>query len=138
MDFIEVANGLENGKVYQRKGWSSDNYLVKDKYGNIKEYDYKEIKDFELTTENILAVDWVECKKQLWTIVNSQRDYGLYNDRVYLYYQLETKIDYIDTSLLVLSSNDIKEWVNYIDIKVNEEDVSLTDTEKTELYAVIN
>lgn len=131
MNILEVARGLEAGRVYRQKNWAPGFYLCIDSYKNMKMFDGRNVKDFEVTTTDMLSEEWEECTKETWYIVEIDREIGLYNDNVYVKYILsEEKEDYDPWCCLKISFEEIETYKKYLHIELAEENLNEEDVKE--------
>lgn len=136
MNILEVAKGLEAGRVYRQKNWAPGFYLCIDSYKNMKMVDGRHVKDFEVTTTELLSTEWEECKKDTWYLIEVDRELGLYNDNVYVTYILsQEKEDYDPWCCLKLKLEEIETYKQYLHIELAEE--SLNKVDKEELQTIL-
>lgn len=115
MDFIEAAKGIKENRAFKRMGWNDWVYLVQDRYGDIKLYDYHETEDYVPKTEDVLAGDWEECEKQTWYVIDTENHYHLVSDDVTVYYSLS--LEEAGNRQKRIRKDEAKEWAYCINIK---------------------
>lgn len=120
MDFISVMNGLQQGNVYRNSDWCPDEYLILTPQGAIKRYDYGEIKDFALYLEDALSETWELAEKDVWYITRENMHFHMIRDDVHVDYDLAKEED-DSWNRLTLTMEEMKEWKNYIQIRVKKE-----------------
>lgn len=135
MNFIEAVEGLKKKKAFKRKHWSKTQYLILDRYDNIRLFDYYDLEKYEISVEDVISNDWEECDKNIWFIVNKHHDYGLVNDKVYTYYGLakEGTEEWDTYNIKQIYEKDLKDWTYYIDIQVNSDNESFSKKDIEEI-----
>lgn len=137
MDFLEVAQGLQEGNVYTHPCFSRDKYITLDVYGDIRLFDNYNLESIDFTPELVLSNEWVQCNKHTWTIVGIDYDVHLITDEVTVYYVLtRNKEEYDSWDCHTIQARDIKEITAYVRVQIDE-NARLSDNEKEQIKTLI-
>ena len=132
MNFLEVTEGLEKGKVYRHKSWHERLYICKDSYGTIQESQGYDTKDVSLKTEHILSTDWEECPKANWYVILVDRErLSVSSDDRDILCRLTTRANnYLPWNCLELTLHELKKRRYFINIEFEEKRFSEDELHK--------
>jgi hypothetical protein len=122
MNFLEVAKGLDEGRVFKRPGWQQNEYLVKN-WNHIQKYDAKQIEAYDLPIKEVLACDWEECRKENFILYHISTQYPtVYDEEGYAEYVVIPKdMDPSDWNYNELRFDfyNLKTFANWIDLEID-------------------
>lgn len=132
MNFLEVAEGLEQGKVYRHKSWHKRLYICKNSHGIIQESQGYDTKDIVLKNEHILSTDWEECPKANWYVLLVDKErLAIDSDDKNILCRLTTKLgSYHYWNCLELTLHELKKHRYFINIEFEEQRFSEDELQK--------
>lgn len=142
MNFLEVTEGLEQGKAYRHKDWRTGIYICRTSYGCIQECDGHNRREVKFKTEDILSTDWEECPKAIRYLfsIDSGADEESLDDWL-CQKQITCRLsEHPDRChpwrVLELTLDDLKEYAHFLHIEILEKRFS--DIELRKLKEIVN
>lgn len=130
---MEAVEGLKEGRVYKRSTWGDySRYLVMGQNKYIYVYESRDISNYNFTTHDILASDWIEYAKEVFVLKRKSFYSTMFGEEFHPYFDLEEENlseEGLGYSYLEIKESDIQYWASYINIVLNEE----SDVNKEEI-----